>query len=159
MIWLSVCLAWGCVSMAITYTDANVVELKSRGDSFTRQQIVRALSLGGAVLDGRITIPSAGPSGFDILISREYGAATGDFGGMVQEFHSVDEALNWAERCHRESYRLRIDRAGARPYQWTLEKVLPNGGHIDVMASGHTMLFRALQSKSVEYRANATALP
>ena len=85
------------------------------------RNLLRIARLHGKIVGGeQIVIPGSGPSGFDIVLRLSEGAAIGDFGGLVQDFYGLDEALNWAERCFVESYRLRIEHIGGWPRRWTL---------------------------------------
>lgn len=104
--------------------------------------------------DGTIVIPRADDTGFDCSLVSDGERTTGDFGGLVQEFVDLDEGLNWAERVHLEDYRLRIDYAGNQPCQWTLEKILPTGGFVEVFAAGNPVLMAWLRRKSVRYFKN-----
>jgi hypothetical protein len=72
-----------------------------------------------------ISLPATGSIGFDITRFHADGRTPGDFGGPIQDFSSLDEAVNWSERCLVEDYWLPIDFVGRRPCQWT-EKVLPD---------------------------------
>ena len=105
--------------------------------------------------DDTVAFPRAGPIGYDILLTHDGGQTIGDFGGLIQDFASFEEALNWVERAFEENYRLRIDFAGDRPFRWTLEKVLATGGFVEMFAAGNTLLPRRLTVNSVRYFTNA----
>ena len=116
---------------------------------------VRVGRLGGSALSrDQVIIPASGTNGFDIYVHRTAHGASADFGGLSQDFSTFDEALNWAERAVLEDYRLRIDYAGANPWRWTLEKLVRDGGVIDIFSSGYIVLFRSLRKQSVMYRQN-----
>lgn len=122
----------------------------------THRQRMRVWGLGGVqVAPDRILIPRTGANGFDILLWRCGSEVTGDFGGLVEDFSDLDEALNWAERCHNEEYRLRVEFAGRRPFRWALERMLPNGGLIRIFEVGYPLLLRRLLPRSVRYFENA----
>ena len=115
----------------------------------------RVTRLGGSLLgQGRILLPAAGPDGFEIQLQDGDQGVTGNFGGLVQDFSSLEEALNWAERTFTEDYRLRIDCVGKKPWRWALEKRTQLGGVVELFASGHFVLLRSLRKLSVAYRCN-----
>ena len=115
------------------------------------------MRLGGALLsDCQAFIPATEADGFNTSICCLENAIVGDFGGLVQEFTAIDEALHWAERALTTEYQLRIDLLGNRPYQWTLEKMLPNGGTVEMMQSGYLVMFSWGRAPAVRYRRNWT---
>lgn len=123
---------------------------------FTARQVARATRLGGSALsDNKLVIPASGSNGFDIFFEVRKRGVTGDFGGLVQDFSSLDEGLSWAERAFLEDYRLRIDCVGAKPCRWTLEKMVRDGGVVDIISSGYIVLFPTLRNWTVAYRQNS----
>ena len=115
----------------------------------------RVRRLGGSTLSqDQVIIPASGSNGFDIHLHRTAHGASADFGGLFQDFGTFDEAFNWAERAFLSDYRLRIDYAGASPWRWTFEKLVRDGGVIEIFSSGHLVLFGSLRKRSVVYRKN-----
>jgi hypothetical protein len=96
--------------------------------------LARELTPGGSHLF--VSIPSAGPNGFEILIWPGSGNVRVCFGGLEQDFSTVSSARIWIERAMSQQCRLRIDFAGKRPYRWTLNFTGPDGSIIDTLMSG-----------------------
>ena len=78
---------------------------------------------------------------------------------MLQDFSSLDEALNWTERAFDNEHRLRFELVGGQPYEWTLERVLPDGGAIGLLKSGYPVLFPWIRKRQVRYFTNSGAPP
>lgn len=143
--------------MSVTFVDVGVPARVPAATWLSDIGLTRVRRLGGAqICADLIRIPRPHAGGFDIELWCCDHRVTGDFGGLVQDFGDVDEALTWAERCRFETHRLRIDYAGNRPYRWALEKVLPNGGYVEILAAGHNLLLGRLLPKSVRYFENCT---
>ncbi|HEX4892528.1 MAG TPA: hypothetical protein VFV47_04520 [Hyphomicrobiaceae bacterium] len=103
-----------------------------------------------------LSIPAPGPSGFGMsLYADPYGIHAG-FGGLEQEFTSVQEAMVWVRRAMSPSYRLHIVVVGKRAAEWTLEDV---SGEVPVPVLGSSRLtfFRRLRGVRDVYRSNGGA--
>ena len=123
--------------------------------AFELRTVSRVSRIGGSILGrGRVIVPASGPGGFEIELLQTPDGATADFGGLTQDFSSFGEALNWAERAVLEDYRLRIDYAGRNPWRWTLEKMVRDGGVIEVFTSGTLLLFPWFRPRSTTFRQN-----
>jgi hypothetical protein len=104
--------------------------------------------------DRSIKFDQSGPSGFDIIIFCAGGDIACDFGGLKQDFSTLDEALNWAERGLTSECRLRIESCGGRPYRWTLERILSDREIVEFTASAPLTVLDWLRKKTVRYLQN-----
>ena len=144
--------------MSVAIAEIGACQFSPLVEPFSGEQLRKLKRLGGRLRDaGLIEFPRQRPEGFDILLWHSEAKTTGDFGGLIQDFAGLDEALSWTQRCLCENYRLRVDRAGRRPYRWALEKVLPNGGYVEIFVSGHDLFFSRLLPRSARYVANGAS--
>lgn len=110
-----------------------------------------------AIPEGQLRIPAATQSGFDVTLFAEQGRFRASFGGLVQDFDRLEDAMPWVSRALSASHRLRIDFVGSRPVQWTLEELAPDGSAYPVLASGHpglTDLLRCFGERHTIYQQN-----
>lgn len=122
-------------------------------------QVARIERAGGQIVAANCALfPARVATGFDIHMQWTQHNVTADFGGLVQDFGSVDEALSWAEGTFTEDYRLRTDFIGRRPWRWTLEKITSEGSIVTICSSGQAVWFSAWGRPSTEYRSNFISL-
>lgn len=124
-------------------------------DTLQDHHRTRIRRLGGAVLErGVIYFPSTCAHGFSVNVYCGDGATTASFGGLIQDLASLDEALHWAERAFSADHRLRVETIANRPCLWALEKLLPNGGVVEMMSAGLPVFLGGLRKRSVHYLQN-----
>jgi hypothetical protein len=129
----------------------------------------RTLSQAEAVIASRVrggpqgaeytlSIPAAGPCGFRIILYADPYGIHAWFGGLEQEFTSVEEAMPWVRRAMSRTYRLHIVLVGRKPAEWLLEDV--SGQHpVGVLGSSRLTLFKRLRGVRDVYRSNGSADP
>ncbi|MEO1159327.1 MAG: hypothetical protein AAFW74_02580, partial [Pseudomonadota bacterium] len=71
--------------------------------------------------DKQLTIHAKDESGFDITVIEDGTNATVYFDGWHDHFDTMEEALQCAGFGLSGKSRIKVDRRGSSPYQWTLE--------------------------------------
>lgn len=100
-----------------------------------------------------VSIPATGPDGFAIVLWYDVHGIRACFGGLEQDFDTLQGATAWIERAVSGEYRLRIDFVGKRPVKWTLERAdgAPDG---DQLSFGYVVLFAAFMKRRTVYLQN-----
>lgn len=103
-----------------------------------------------------LSIPAPGPCGFGMVLYADPYGIHAWFGGLEQEFASVEEAMPWVRCAMSPSYRLHIVVVGRKPAEWLLEDV-SGQQPVPVLGSSRLALFRRLRGVRDVYRSNGSA--
>lgn len=103
--------------------------------------------------DWILTIPSIGPSGFSIELSKRSSRVRALFGELEEEFESLAGAMVWVARALSDQYQLRTTLVGGYPMEWCLEPIERKEPQ-EVLAMGHVLWFRSLWPVTTVIRRN-----
>lgn len=103
-----------------------------------------------------VTVPAPHAGGFETSIHAAGGRVSLSLDGLVQDFDTLEEAVDWAVRAQLPDRRLRIEYAGRHPVQWALEHIREDGSVECELACGRPFLIASLLHRRVEYRYNAS---
>ena len=105
----------------------------------------------GLVLLG---VPGVQTTGFETTVLLDGDKVLASFGGLEQEFATIEEALIWVERAFSGDYRLKVTERGGLAVEWRLEPVLEGAGSNEVLASGLVTLLGSFRRSTISYRRN-----
>jgi hypothetical protein len=102
-----------------------------------------------------LSIPSLGQDGFPIDVMRRPDGLRVWFGGLEQDFETLEDALFWVGRALSGDYRLAIVSVGSQVSEWRLEPVTGSTSAADMLAFGHPSLLRMFKTTSTVHQCNA----
>ena len=73
-----------------------------------------------------LSLPARNKDGFDIDVQVYSEKVHASFGGLEQDFETIESAMTWVRRAHSSSYRLRLTLVGNFPREWHLEPISNN---------------------------------
>jgi hypothetical protein len=101
-----------------------------------------------------MTVPQCSPEGFPVDLRVSQLGIIGRFGGLEQEFTSLDEGMQWVARALSSDYQLKVVIADEEPCAWYLQPVRPLA-NMPTLATGTISIRSLLGSKRVVYRQNS----
>ena len=109
--------------------------------------------------DWSLHIPASCADGFDIDLLKTGAVLRASFGGLEEDFPSVELAMVWVGRGLCRNYRLRMRLIGGLPREWYLEPKTSTGNPADVMACGEVGLLASFRKAMTIVRSNILAGP
>ena len=95
-----------------------------------------------------LSIPSMVEGGFAVDLIKNGDSIRGQFGGLEENFETLDQAMIWVGRALSSDYHLKVTFIGGKPREWRLEPATANANSFNALATGEAYLFSSLKSTS-----------
>jgi hypothetical protein len=131
------------------WSEATLARIRRRMERVCRDHGGVRLSSGA----DHVRVHASGAEGFDAGIVLSDGACIVTLGAWHDDFDSVDMAMEYLELAVKGALRLKIERVGARPRRWTVERRQDNQTWVEAAMMDVPMFFRT-GARSTTYLRN-----